>query len=110
MWSTFWSFAQHHWSAGWEPCSEPDGHIGVVKLKHAVALFGRMLPGLDLDVTAKQVRGAGEDWGGGGGRRFFFWGWIWMLQQNRSGGGEGWEGTEERAEGRGRMEGNGGKG
>ncbi|GFS09566.1 chlorophyllide a oxygenase [Elysia marginata] len=55
MWSTFWSFAQHHWSADWSPCPEPDGHIGEVKLKHALALFGRMFPGLDLDVTAKQI-------------------------------------------------------
>lgn len=55
MWSKLWSFAQHHWTAAWEPMSAPEAHIGQLRLEHGISIFGVRMPFLDLDVTAKQV-------------------------------------------------------
>ena len=55
MWSKAWSFAQHHWTAAWDPLPEPDAHIGQLRLTHSISVFGLRLPFFDLNVTARQV-------------------------------------------------------
>lgn len=55
MWSKAWAFAQHNWSAAWEPLLEPNGHIGQLKLNHGISVFGVRLPIFDLYVTAQQI-------------------------------------------------------
>lgn len=51
----FWSFIKHHWTGSWDV--DPDNkHIGVLKLTHAIQLFGvKLFPILNLNVVARQV-------------------------------------------------------
>ncbi|CAL1541829.1 unnamed protein product [Lymnaea stagnalis] len=55
MWSKWWTFAEHKWTAQWEQCPEPDGHIGQLHLTHNLNLFGLPLSMLKLDVYARQI-------------------------------------------------------
>ncbi|KAH9488224.1 Cholesterol 7-desaturase [Bulinus truncatus] len=55
MWSKWWSFASHAWTAAWEQCPEPDGHIGKMTLSHKIYLFGFNLHMLNLTVHVKQI-------------------------------------------------------
>ena len=40
----------------WEQNPEPEKHIGALKLRHSLRLFGFNLSLLDMDVVAKQVK------------------------------------------------------
>ena len=40
----------------WEQNPEPEKHIGALKLRHSLRLFGFNLSVLDMDVVAKQVK------------------------------------------------------
>ena len=55
MWNKMWSFANHEWSAAWEPLSAPDAHIGQLRLTHKMSILGCKFPLLDMEVTAQQV-------------------------------------------------------
>lgn len=49
-----WSFASHIWRGDWDVCTE-EKHVGIMKLTHGLALFGREVPGFGMSVCAKQV-------------------------------------------------------
>ena len=54
VWSKLWDFGRHEWCGGWE--QDPDNkHIGTLKLKHGLRVFGAHLSLLDMAVTANQV-------------------------------------------------------
>ena len=55
MWSRLWSFAKHSWEAKWEAAPPPDGHIGHIRLKHSMSLFGKRFSLIDLEVHGRQV-------------------------------------------------------
>ncbi|CAG5115317.1 unnamed protein product, partial [Candidula unifasciata] len=55
MWNKRWAFAEHHWTAAWEQMTEPDGHIGLMKLTHDISVFGFVLPLLNFKVMARQI-------------------------------------------------------
>ncbi|KAJ8300919.1 hypothetical protein KUTeg_022438, partial [Tegillarca granosa] len=50
MWNQLWSFANHQWTASWEPCPAPDQHIGALKLTHSMNIFGKRFSPIDLNV------------------------------------------------------------
>uniref|UniRef100_A0A2C9JQQ1 cholesterol 7-desaturase n=1 Tax=Biomphalaria glabrata TaxID=6526 RepID=A0A2C9JQQ1_BIOGL len=55
MWSKWWSFANHSWTAAWEQCPEPDGHVGQMNLVHKIFVFGYNLSIVNLNVQVKQI-------------------------------------------------------
>ncbi|XP_012939271.1 cholesterol 7-desaturase [Aplysia californica] len=55
MWDKWWSFAKHHWTANWQQCPEPDGHVGALKLTHNISVFGITIPMMNLQVSARQI-------------------------------------------------------
>lgn len=56
MWSKYFSWGQHNWTAAWTQMPNPDGHIGSLKLTHDLTFFGISLPFVFLNVHALQVR------------------------------------------------------
>ena len=45
----------------WEPEGEPNKHCSQMLVKHALTVFGRHWPLLDVDVVARQVRNRQTD-------------------------------------------------
>uniref|UniRef100_A0A8C6YH76 cholesterol 7-desaturase n=1 Tax=Naja naja TaxID=35670 RepID=A0A8C6YH76_NAJNA len=50
-----WAFFRHTWEAEWQAEPEPNGHCSVMHLTHHLLLFGKLIPFLDLHVTARQI-------------------------------------------------------
>lgn len=55
MWSKYFSWGQHNWTAAWTQMPSPDGHIGSLKLTHDLTFFGISLPFVFLNVHALQI-------------------------------------------------------
>ncbi|XP_024236299.1 cholesterol 7-desaturase nvd isoform X1 [Oncorhynchus tshawytscha] len=53
--SKTWEFVRHDWKVQWEAESEPTKHCSQMLVKHALTVFGRHWPLLDMDVVARQV-------------------------------------------------------
>ncbi|MBN3323830.1 DAF36 desaturase, partial [Atractosteus spatula] len=53
--SKTWEFVRHDWKVQWAPEPEPSQHCSRMLVKHALTIFGRRWPLLDLDVVARQV-------------------------------------------------------
>ncbi|XP_076139444.1 cholesterol 7-desaturase nvd [Alosa pseudoharengus] len=53
--SKTWEFVRHDWKVEWKPEPEPNKHCSQMLVKHALTVFGRRWPLLDLDVVARQV-------------------------------------------------------
>jgi len=47
--------AEHKWSANWEPLENEDKHVGLLKLTHAMFLFGYKIPFTDVHLMARQT-------------------------------------------------------
>ncbi|XP_052821551.1 cholesterol 7-desaturase nvd [Octopus bimaculoides] len=55
MYTRFWEFIKHIWTATWEPYPPPDGHLASITLKHCLNLCGVPFKMLNLDVFARQI-------------------------------------------------------
>ncbi|XP_057216902.1 cholesterol 7-desaturase nvd isoform X2 [Triplophysa rosa] len=53
--SKTWEFIRHDWKVEWKPEPEPNQHCSQMLVKHALTVFGRHWPFLDLDVLARQA-------------------------------------------------------
>ncbi|ELU08143.1 hypothetical protein CAPTEDRAFT_130540 [Capitella teleta] len=49
-----WSFGKHMWAGEWSQCPD-EKHVGILRLKHSMKLFGIHIPLLDMDVEARQT-------------------------------------------------------
>lgn len=49
------SWMDHTWDAAWKPGKGDEAHIAFLTLRHGISLFGRDIPLLCLNITAKQV-------------------------------------------------------
>ncbi|XP_043914350.1 cholesterol 7-desaturase nvd-like isoform X2 [Protopterus annectens] len=50
-----WDFVKHSWKVDWKPEPEPNKHCSQMFLKHALLLFGKNCPMLNMGVIARQV-------------------------------------------------------
>ena len=57
MWSKYFSFACHKWTASWTQNPAPEEHIGSLDLTHNLVMFGIRIAPLFLSVHARQVSG-----------------------------------------------------
>ncbi|MCJ8741186.1 hypothetical protein PDJAM_G00067900 [Pangasius djambal] len=53
--SKTWEFIRHDWKVEWNPEPEPNKHCSQMLVKHALTVFGRHWPLLDVNVVARQV-------------------------------------------------------
>ena len=53
--TSWWQFAKHKWFAEWRPLEGDEKHVGCLKLKHVLSIFGYIIPFTDFHVTARQV-------------------------------------------------------
>ncbi|XP_076845007.1 cholesterol 7-desaturase nvd isoform X2 [Brachyhypopomus gauderio] len=55
--SKTWEFVRHDWKVEWTPEPEPYKHCSQMLVKHALTVFGRHWPLLDVNVVARQLPG-----------------------------------------------------
>ncbi|WAR31570.1 NVD-like protein [Mya arenaria] len=55
MWSKYFNWGKHNWTASWSQMPKPEEHIGEIKLTHDLSLFGISLPFVKLNVHAFQI-------------------------------------------------------